>query len=277
MEIKTNVTDRKEMVKKIAEFTGNQIKYMGPPTFNYTVGQLIIDRDGVITSSEEEGLESLMTFLTEEGYLEEQMQELNITVPVGTEVAVRKHLIFMLHARSYLLNKITRYETFTISDQLVQRLAEAEPETLEAFMELMAQEGNTVAGLAFDGENATFTFSLSENAEKNKAYAKLAAAMVAKAKDAKRVSADPVIVENEKYYLRIWLVQLGFGGKDSKQARAALLEGLAGHTAFRTKEDADRFSAEQKAKRAAAKEAKLAAKVAAAEPETEVAGDEVSE
>lgn len=278
MQITTNATDRKAMVKKIAEFTGNQINYMGPPTFNYTVGQLIIDRDGVITSSGEEELEGLMSFLKEEGYLEEQVQELNITVPVGTDIPVRKHLLFMLHARSYLLNKVTRHETFAVSNQLVQTLEEAEPETLDDFTDQLAQEGNTVTGLTFDAENAIFTFPFSEKPEKNRAYTELAGLMVARAKDAKRVSADPVVAENEKYYLRIWLVQLGLGGSSGKETRKALLEGLAGHTAFRTKEDADRFAADQKAKREAAKAAKAAeAAPAPAEPEPEVATDAVSE
>lgn len=83
--------------------------------------------------------------------------------------------------------------------------------------------------------------------------------MAVQAKDAKRVSAQPVIQENEKYYLRIWLLQIGMGGADCKESRRALLEGLKGHTAFRTKEDAEKFSAAQKEKRAAAKAAKLAA------------------
>ena len=79
-----------------------------------------------------------------------------------------------------------------------------------------------------------------------------------KAKEAKRVSASPVIEENEKYYLRIWLVQLGMAGTASKESRQALLAGLKGHTAFRTKEEAEKFSIAQKEKRAAVKAAQLA-------------------
>ena len=50
MTIQTNATDRKKLAKSIAEFTGNEIHYMGPPTFAYAVGNYIIDRAGVITS-----------------------------------------------------------------------------------------------------------------------------------------------------------------------------------------------------------------------------------
>ena len=64
--------------------------------------------------------------------------------------------------------------------------------------------------------------------------------------------------ENEKYYLRIWLVQLGMAGAANKESRKALLDGLKGHTAFRTKEEAEKFSIAQKEKRAAVKAAQMA-------------------
>lgn len=86
----------------------------------------------------------------------------------------------------------------------------------------------------------TFTFPASENIEKNRAYVELIAMMVAYAKKAKRVSPKAKEPENEKYYLRVWLVRLGLGGKESKESRKALLEGLKGHTAFRTPLDAEK-------------------------------------
>lgn len=59
-------------------------------------------------------------------------------------------------------------------------------------------------------------------------------------------------------YLRIWLVQLGMAGVANKESRKALLAGLKGHTAFRTKEEAEKFSIAQKEKRAAVKAAQMA-------------------
>ena len=46
--------------------------------------------------------------------------------------------------------------------------------------------------------------------------------------------------ENEKYYMRNWLVRLGFGGKESKGMRTILLKHLKGHSAFRTDAEADK-------------------------------------
>ncbi len=37
------------------------------------------------------------------------------------------------------------------------------------------------------------------------------------AKEQKRISPKETIEENEKYYMRIWLLRLGFGGKEGKR------------------------------------------------------------
>ena len=40
--------------------------------------------------------------------------------------------------------------------------------------------------------------------------------------------------------MRIWLLRIGFGGKEMKDSRNALMMNLTGHSAFRTQEDIDR-------------------------------------
>ena len=86
----------------------------------------------------------------------------------------------------------------------------------------------------------------------------LAPIMVNKAKEAKRISPKELKPDNEKYYFRTWLIQLGLGGSEPKAYRNTLMAGLKGHSAFRTDEDAEKFKADQKAKRAAKKAAESA-------------------
>ena len=62
-------------------------------------------------------------------------------------------------------------------------------------------------------------------------------------------------VESEKYAFRGFLLRLGFIGAESKAQRKLLLKNLSGSAAFQSKEKADVFSAAQKARRDAAKEA----------------------
>lgn len=55
--------------------------------------------------------------------------------------------------------------------------------------------------------------------------------------DSKRISVKKEPIENEKYYFRVWLVRIGFGGKEHKMSRKLLLSKLfRAHSAFRTEE-----------------------------------------
>ena len=271
MRIETKTDNRRKMVQDIAEFTGEELHYVGPPSFSYTVGRLAIDRDGVITSETEEGEDLLTQFLQEKGYLEAPVDEVKIEIPADTrDGKFLQNLLAMIHARAYLLNRITRYETFTVSDTLLEKLEQLpEENAYETFQTLLTADSVGLKGIVVEDGRVTFAFPLSPDVMKNKAYAELAAKMVKKAKEAKRVSTTPVVEENEKYYLRIWLVQLGMAGSANKESRKALLAGLKGHTAFRTKEAAEKFSIAQKKKRAAVKAAYLEGK--------ENASDEMSE
>ena len=271
MRIETKTDNRRKMVQDIAEFTGEELHYVGPPSFSYTVGRLAIDRDGVITSETEEGEDLLTQFLQEKGYLEAPVDEVKIEIPADTrDGKFLQNLLAMIHARAYLLNRITRYETFTVSDTLLEKLEQLpEENAYETFQTLLTADSVGLKGIVVEDGRVTFAFPLSPDVMKNKAYAELAAKMVKKAKEAKRVSTTPVVEENEKYYLRIWLVQLGMAGSANKESRKALLAGLKAHTAFRRKEAAEKFSIAQKKKRAAVKAAYLEGK--------ENASDEISE
>ena len=48
MKFITTAPDRRTLVKAIAAHTGMEPSYVGPPTFNYTVGTITIDREGCV-------------------------------------------------------------------------------------------------------------------------------------------------------------------------------------------------------------------------------------
>ena len=60
-------------------------------------------------------------------------------------------------------------------------------------------------------------------------------------------------VESEKYAFRCFLLRLGYVGEESKADRKILLRNLSGHAAFRNLAEEEKFKANQKARRAAAK------------------------
>lgn len=254
MQVQTNTTDRKGLAKALAEFTGEVVHYMGPPTFNYTVGQFIIDRNAVIFSDSGEGEAALRIYLEDRGFIREDAMELNITLPAGDmDADAMKRLVFMIHSRQFLLNRVTRPGTFAVSEDLIDTLENNPPADTEAFLALLSGDTAPVSGLSFQDGKVTFTFPMSRENEKNRAYGQLAAAMLQRVRDSKHISPKEQKPENEKYYFRIWLLNLGLGGPEGKEARKYLMEGLKGHSAFRTDADAEKFKADMKAKRAAQK------------------------
>ena len=134
-------------------------------------------------------------------------------------------------------------------------------------------------GMAVSSEKITFRFPYTEDAAKVKAWTDLASAMVRQAKEQKRIDPEERIEENEKYYMRIWLLRIGFGGRDMKESRNTLMENLKGHSAFRTQADIDRAKVRTKqraeAKKLAVQEARERAETA--QKEETVAGLSLSE
>ena len=102
-----------------------------------------------------------------------------------------------------------------------------------------------------------------------KAFTHLTAAMVQQAKEQKRISPKETIEENEKYYMRIWLLRLGFGGKEGKEVRDLLMKKLKGHSAFRTEENKQRWQEARRNEREAAKQEQSPAEEPAGQPEAE--------
>ena len=250
MRIETVSSDRKAMAKAIAEYSGKELRYMGPPSFAYAVGSYLIDRDGVITSETEAENAEFRAFLEENGFVEPTIEYLNINLPIEDMDGVQlKNLVFMLHSKQYLLNKATGRAGVAVSEGLVTALQDNPPTTKDEFLSLFWANLGETRGISFSDTAVILIFPLSNDSE----------AMLAKAKEAKRVNPAEQKPENEKYYFRIWLIQLGLGGKDSKDSRKVLMEKLVGHSAFRTDEEAEKFKADQKAKRAAAKAAKAVA------------------
>lgn len=264
MNIKTNASDRKALAKSLGDHLGIDIAYNGPPSFAYQVGDLLVERDGSISGPDDQ-VESIRSHLEANGWLDRQVTQITVMVTTegmtGTQL---RNLIYSLHSKQYLLNRVLRRNAFVINDSLVDIIGTAECDQAPQLLATIAEQENPMTGLTLDGEKATFTFPSTEIPVKDAAMADLLERMVENAKTATRVNPAELTPENEKYYLRIWLLRLGFAGAESKEVRRALLDGLQGHTAFRTKEDAERFSANQKAKRAAKK--------AAADPDAESEG-----
>ena len=252
MTVTTNTTDRKALAKALADKLGTTAKYMGPPTFGYQVGDYIVDRDGNI---EGEDFEALRDFLQSIGCFPEEETEpageqtepetetpdsgtqdqVSISVPADDLTPTQmKNLIFTLFTKQYLIGKMTGGDLLNIPDNLIARLMENTPETMEDFKALLdAAKEDGLTGFDFEDGKVILTYRTHQDEpERNMVYAMLTARIVKAAKEATRVFPERQEPENEKYFARAWLLRIGYNGVDSKAERNLLLKHLKGHSAF---------------------------------------------
>ena len=278
MTVTTNTTDRKALAKALADKLGTTAKYMGPPTFGYQVGDYIVDRDGNI---EGEDFEALRDFLQSIGCFPEEETEptgeqtepetetpdsgtqdqVSISVPADDLTpAQMKNLIFTLFTKQYLIGKMTGGDLLSIPDNLIARLMENTPETMEDFKALLdAAKEDGLTGFEFADGKITLTYAAHQDEpERNMLYAMLTARILKAAKEATRVFPERQEPENEKYFARAWLLRIGYNGADSKAERNLLLKHLKGHSAFPNDEAAEKHKTKyaeiRKEKRQAAQE-----------------------
>ena len=263
MTVTTNTTDRKALVKALADKLGTTAKYMGPPTFGYQVGDYIVDRDGNI---EGEDFEALRDFLQSIGCFPEEETEpaeeqtepetetpdsgaqdqVSISVPADDLTPTQmKNLIFTLFTKQYLIGKMTGGDLLNIPDNLIARLMENTPETMEDFKALLdAAKEDGLTGFEFAEGKVTLTYAAHQDEpERNMLYAMLTARILKAAKEATRVFPERQEPENEKYFARAWLLRIGYNGADSKAERNLLLKHLKGHSAFPNDEAAEKHKA----------------------------------
>ena len=283
MTIQTNMNDRKELARRLIPFNHNEkLRYTGTPAFAYEGRGFRILRSGDIECDDEKTEAAITAFLQEVGVLpqpepeegtetevtqgppqqdgasesevlpqtETEPDQMEIKVPIdGMDGAQLRNLVFMLHAQQYLLNRAAGHENIHVPDRLVEDLKEEPGTDQTSFFAIYQNYRKEGRGFWIAADTVTFCIAATGNAVKNRALIELAAFMVSAAKKAKRVQTDTRKPENEKYYLRMWLLRIGMGTKASHESRMALLKGLKGWSAFRTEEEAKAHARKQKERR----------------------------
>ena len=273
MRIETNAANRKDVVKAVSTILGQPSRYLGVPTCGYEVGNCTIDRGGAVETEDEKTAEMVRAGLLEQGLIETPSTEVDgttVSLPVeGMTAEGLKNLIYLIHSKQYLINRSFAEEVFRIPAELVEALGGTELPDTEAFLQAFQGHAEGCKGIGFLDGKMAFTLPAINDPDMIMAFTHLAAAMAQQAREQKRIRPDETIEENEKYYMRIWLLRLGFGGAEGKTVRNLLLKNLKGHSAFRTDENKQRW---QEARRNEREAARLQAAVeAAGRPETELA------
>ena len=230
MTIKMNLegTTRKALVAAIAEITGEKAIYRNMPTSNYDIGEITVTRDGTIVYPDDSGI---LAALAEKGFIaetegpaepENKPTGLTISLPLdGFTDSALDNLKKQVETKASLIRKALGSDRLDI--------------TVE------------------DGKVSFPWWDHLPEAEDVRAYTGFLATFCRMAKGAKRVLAKETEVESEKYAFRCFLLRLGYIGEESKADRKILLRNLSGHAAFRNNAEEEKFKANQKAKRDAAK------------------------
>lgn len=244
MRIKTNAENRKDIVKAVSEITGHSSKYLGVPSCRYQVGNCFIEKNGEVVTEDEKTGAIVAAGLLARGLVNEPETASNrmlVEFPLTNMTALNlKNLIFLIHSRQYLINKSAGEAFLSVSHTLIEELQGNEFENLEGVRLAIRAYEEENRGFQVTGDKFAFRFPCTEDSAREKAYRDLATAIVWQAIEQKRIDPEERVEENEKYYMRIWLLRIGFGGKEMKDSRNILMENLKGHSAFRTQEDIER-------------------------------------
>ncbi|MBR3998773.1 MAG: virulence protein [Clostridia bacterium] len=224
MQINYNVSgsDRKQLVAAIADYAGENPKYLGAPGFAYQVGGFTISVDGKVTVEDNSTAAALIRFLREKGFQAEDPLADCIEDDAAEDQTETEEITGVCISMPRSL--------FTDSN-------------LENLKAIVAAKGNLIKKALGTEElpiEVTDTkvsfpwFAGTPTPEELKAYDTFICKLCEMARNAKRVNAKEKDTDNEKYAFRCFLLRLGFIGAEFKTERKILLRNLTGSSAFRS-------------------------------------------
>jgi len=230
MTIKYNVpgSKRKELVKTIAAWLGEEIKYCGAPTFAYEVDYFTIDRNGYLSfddRADSEVIERLLEHLYDEGFECEEVPKIELEAETAESATTDT-----ADDDTYDLNINLPRSLFTeTAIENLQKLVKGKESLLKKAL------GTDSVPVIVTEDTVEFPwFNGITSTEEHDAYLHLVTAIAAMAREQKRISVQDKEVDNEKYAFRCFLLRLGFIGDEFKWQRKFLLRNLSGSAAFKS-------------------------------------------
>ena len=215
--------ERKRLVKTIAEWLGEDVRYCGAPTFAYEIGRFTVEKDGSLTFSDlidSEVVERLLEHIYDEGFDIDQSHieedESDESKPTGISI--------QLPASMFTEASLANFKAIIDSKgNLIKKALGAEELPINRL-----------------GDRYDFPWFKPYSAPQEvQAYMHFVTALCEMARTQKRITAKEKEVDNEKYAFRCFLLRLGFIGEEFKAERKILLRNLTGSSAFKsgTKEE----------------------------------------
>ncbi len=255
MNLRFNVTSagRKALANAVGEIIGCNVVYDGVPSFTYTVGDFIIDREGTLVcpaNADRDEAVRLITALAGRGYTAEPMPDYHdLRLSEREELGLGRdrrdppgedgpHPSNVPDTDSDTCG-VDDADTLTVS-MPIEGFSETSLENFKAIIrskDRLIKKALGADSLHFhrsENELRFPWFTLTGIDGEMDAYVRFVTALCKMAKGQKRIVAKEREEENEKLAMRLFLVRLGFVGPELKVARAILLRNLSGNSAWKS-------------------------------------------
>ena len=212
---------RKEFALTLAKWLGEEVKYLGAPTFAYQVDYFTIDKNGNLEfddRADSEVIERLLEHLYNEGFecdmsdetinYDEPIDGISVQIPMAdfTEQSLQ-NLFSLVEVKGSLIKKALGIDFLPIN---------------------------------LIGDRLDFPwFAPNTTPDELLAYMQFVTALCDMAKKRSRINKTEKEVPNEKYAFRCFLLSLGFIGEEYKGVRKILLKRLEGSSAFKNIKEAE--------------------------------------
>lgn len=248
--------DRKQLVAKIAELTGEKPIYMKLPTYAYKIGPFEVSKTGVLSCEEwaDDTAKEIAGKLAEagfEGKIEEPEESATTADTEPQEGSPEPEPEADLSEENTELeqpaeadpSEKTEPETvseeqtslsISLADDLTDRAFENLRRVIASKQTLMrhAFQSEVITVDRKDGQLVFSGFTASDG-DHTDAYMRYITLLTKFAKEAKRVTGKDYPVDNEKFAFRCFLLRLGMIGADYKKTRKILLENLTGNSSWK--------------------------------------------
>ena len=217
---------RKKLVKLISSHLGVESRYLGAPSFAYSIGAYTVNKDGSLSWDEDdERTAGLLEALKAKGFSaaeDEVIEEEEVLVEEEMEEEAEVDRLCISFPKSM-------YEKRTLEN--LKNLVEGKGSLMKKAFKAESLE------IVVDDEKVSFPWFELIDSDHFNAYTQFIAAITKMAREQKRILGKERTVENEKYAFRCFLLRLGFIGDDYKLTRKILLENLEGSAAFKIKKE----------------------------------------
>lgn len=217
---------KKKLVKLISSHLGVESRYLGAPSFAYSIGNYTVNKDGSLSwDDDDERTVGLIEAIKAEGFAaveDEEVEEEEVLVEEEMEEEAEVNRLCISFPKSM-------YDERTLEN--LKNLVEGKGALMKKAFKSESLE------IVVDDEKVSFPWFELIDSDHFNAYTQFIAAITKMAREQKRILGKERAVENEKYAFRCFLLRLGFIGDDYKLTRKILLENLEGSAAFKTKKE----------------------------------------